>query len=116
MRGCALGVMASAAMMAVAPGAMADEVRVRFVERVGDVDVVIEGDIMGPSINPVRIRVQMGLFDSATGPALAGGWWGGSTARSITSIGWGSAHPGGWTRSRSRRRATGCRRRIHFST
>lgn len=58
----------------------ADQVRVRFVERVGNVDVVLPGNQIGFDVFPRRIRVQVAVFDDAQGEAPAGGvvGWNGS--------------------------------------
>lgn len=61
--------------------ASADESRCRFVERVGNVDVVLPGNQIDFSLQPRRIRVQVGVFDDAHGEASPGGvvgWVGGS--------------------------------------
>jgi hypothetical protein len=70
-----LKAMAVAAGVAGACGAASgEELRIRFVERVGTTDFVIFGNIMDGSAGGERhIRVQMGIFDSTEGPAVAGG-------------------------------------------
>lgn len=63
-----------AAMAAcVSSAACADELRVRFVERVGNADIVLPGNRIDFSFPSRRIRVQIGLFDDAQGLASPGG-------------------------------------------
>ena len=53
------------------------EFRCRFVERVGNTDVVLPGNDIVPSAGlPRNIRMQIGVFDDAAGPAPAGGFVG----------------------------------------
>src|SRR5688572_10619301 len=54
------------------------EFRVRFVERVGTNDVVLDGGdtILSPPGEEHRIRIQFGVFDDAAGPAPEGGYLG----------------------------------------
>lgn len=57
-------------------GAEAFEYRARWVERIGNIDSVIGGDfaqIDGTNGAPVRVRLQIGVFDDAFGEAPAGG-------------------------------------------
>jgi len=61
----------------VAGSAEAFEFRCRFVERVGNIDVVLQGNIIDASSRVARnIRLQFGVFDDAAGPAPAGGFVG----------------------------------------
>jgi len=70
-------VLAVAALVAAVSSVQAWEVRTRFVERVGNVDVVIQnGEIDGANGLARRIRLQVGVFDNASGPAPAGGIFG----------------------------------------
>lgn len=79
---------ATAAMGLLAAGGTASgyEVRIRFVERVGNTDVVIaHNEIDFSDGSARRIRMQIGVFDDAAGPAPAGGvvgWVNGSIATS----------------------------------
>ncbi|MBC7770975.1 MAG: hypothetical protein H7210_00635 [Pyrinomonadaceae bacterium] len=60
-----------------APKASAFEFQCRFIERVGNVDVVLPGNFIEVSDGLARrIRIQFGVFDDATGPAPAGGFVG----------------------------------------
>jgi len=75
-RSCSV-VLGAGAIFACVSAADAWEVRIRYVQRVGNEDVSIpnsmlpyQGDI------PVRVRVQIGVFNNATGPAPAGGVFG----------------------------------------
>jgi hypothetical protein len=53
--------------------ARGDEVRVRFVERVGAVDIVLPDNRLDYLASRRRVRVQVGVFDDAQGVAAAGG-------------------------------------------
>lgn len=65
------------AVAGVAASANAFEYRVRFVERVGNVDTVLAGNSIDASNGaPRRIRVQFGVFDDGTSAAPAGGFVG----------------------------------------
>ena len=68
----------SALVLLMACGsANAFEFRCRFVERVGNQDVVISNNHLNavPSVTR-NVRIQMGVFDDAAGPAPAGGFVG----------------------------------------
>jgi hypothetical protein len=68
------------AVAGVAASANAFEYRVRFVERVGTTDTVLDGNTIEyadqASTAARRIRVQFGVFDDAAGAAPAGGFLG----------------------------------------
>jgi len=77
MRGSLLMLVAAAGLFANVSSAEAWEVRTRLVQRVGTVDMVIQdGNLYETSGNPLRIRLQIGVFDDAAGPAPAGGVFG----------------------------------------
>lgn len=77
----------SFAVLAFASSASAYEYRCRWVERVGETDIVIGGD--GATLDARsntgsrRLRLEMGVFDDASGPAPAGGLlgWANGTIR-----------------------------------
>lgn len=65
------------AVAGVATSANAYEFRVRFVERVGNTDIVIPDNTLDISDGTARrIRIQFGVFDDADGAAPAGGFVG----------------------------------------
>ncbi len=67
----------SIVLAAGSSGASAFEFRCRFVERVGNTDIVLPGNEIDASNNIARrIRIQFGVFDDAAGPAPAGGYVG----------------------------------------
>lgn len=80
---------AGAAILGAAVTADAYEIRTRFVHRYFDQDLVIPGNnyfLHAPYPNtPVRIRLQIGVFDDANGPAPAGGMLGWNTGTLNTS-------------------------------
>lgn len=68
---------ALAAVAGAAASANAFEFRCRFVERVGNTDVVLPGNTIDASTGVARnIRIQFGVFDDATSVAPAGGFVG----------------------------------------
>jgi hypothetical protein len=74
MRSSTVATLGVSALLACCVGASAQELRVRFVERVGNVDIVLAGNVIhGTNHRSARIRLQMGIFDSQTGPAPEGG-------------------------------------------
>jgi len=63
-----------AGVVAFAQPASAWYFETRFVERVGNVDVVLPGNTIDASDgSPRNIRIQVGVFDDASGPAPGGG-------------------------------------------
>ena len=61
----------------VASSASAYEIRCRFVERVGSVDVPLQSNVIDATDHGVHnIRIQFGVFDDADGPAPDGGFVG----------------------------------------
>lgn len=73
---------ALAAVAGAAASANAFEFRCRFVERVGNVDVVLAGNTIDASNGLARnIRVQFGVFDDANSAAPAGGFVGWNVGR-----------------------------------
>lgn len=82
-RNLTLDVLAVAALFASAASCPAWEFRCRFVERVGNVDVVLPGNSLYifPSQQPRSIRLQFGVFDDADGPAPIGGFLGWNVGR-----------------------------------
>lgn len=70
--------LSAAAIVAAASPAFAWEVRVRFAERIGNQDFVVQDNRIGGYVPGMsrRIRLQIGVFDTATGPAPAGGIYG----------------------------------------
>ncbi|MBC7772520.1 MAG: hypothetical protein H7210_08510 [Pyrinomonadaceae bacterium] len=65
------------AVAGAATSANAFEFRVRFVERVGNVDTVIAGNTIDATNGAVRnIRIQFGVFDDAVSVAPEGGYVG----------------------------------------
>jgi|SRR5688572_3135050 len=69
--------LALALTLALATDAMAYEFRVRFVERIGSADHVLENNTIDAAGGaPRRVRVQFGIFDDDEGPAPAGGYLG----------------------------------------
>lgn len=64
-------------LLAVCGSANAFEFRCRFVERVANQDIVINGNQVAVTPGVTRnIRIQFGVFDNASGPAPAGGFVG----------------------------------------
>ena len=62
------------AVLSAAGAAEAFEFRCRFVQRIGNTDVVIPGNYYsGSGTALLNIRLQIGVFDDASGPAPAGG-------------------------------------------
>jgi len=74
----ALHSVAVVAMLACTASCHAWQFRCRFVERVGNMDVVLPGNSLYiyPFEPPHNMRLQFGVFDDADGPAPAGGFLG----------------------------------------
>ncbi|MBC7771678.1 MAG: hypothetical protein H7210_04210 [Pyrinomonadaceae bacterium] len=73
----ALSRTAAATVVALSGSAQAWEIRARFVERVGTTDVVLADNQLDATDGlPRRIRLQIGVFDDAAGPAPVGGVYG----------------------------------------
>jgi len=71
------GMMGLAGVLVAASHAGAWEMRCRFVERVGNVDVELPGNVIDASNGEAhQIRIQFGVFDDVDGPAPAGGFYG----------------------------------------
>jgi len=72
-----LSLATAATLFALCGSAQAWHVEVRFVERIGTTDVVIlENELFNNYGYPRQIRLQIGVFDDADGPAPAGGLFG----------------------------------------
>lgn len=69
----AVSLLSATAIAAAASPSLAWEVRTRFVERVGNTDIVLEGNRTGWRFEERRIRLQVGVFDDASSGAPAGG-------------------------------------------
>jgi hypothetical protein len=59
-----------------ASSASAWEIRARWVERIGNQDVVLQNNQINFNYFGHRVRLQLGVFDNAAGPAPAGGIYG----------------------------------------
>ncbi|MBC7771035.1 MAG: hypothetical protein H7210_00935, partial [Pyrinomonadaceae bacterium] len=72
----------SCSLLALSQGtSSAFEIRSRFVERIGNIDVTLANDSIVNDGLVRNIRLQFGVFDNDAGPAPAGGfaaWWNGS--------------------------------------
>lgn len=67
--------------------AHAFEYRVRWAERIGNVDVPLANNFLDASVGSHRMRLQIGIFDNAAGEAPAGGiygWTGGLVVQTPT--------------------------------
>ncbi|MGE3107454.1 MAG: hypothetical protein AB7G11_00615 [Phycisphaerales bacterium] len=79
------GILMACAALGCSASCQAWEVRCRFIERVGNVNVVLPGNMIDASNGAARsIRVQFGVFDDADGPAPAGGCSAGTRGRSLS--------------------------------
>ncbi|MBC7771677.1 MAG: hypothetical protein H7210_04205 [Pyrinomonadaceae bacterium] len=69
--------LAASSILTLCGSAQAWELRARFVERVGNVDIVLpDNRIEASNGRPRRIRLQFGVFDDAHGVAPVGGLFG----------------------------------------
>lgn len=83
---CACVAFSAAFLTLASDSASAWELRVRFVERVGTVEMVLtNNEIWYGSGLRRRVRLQMGVFDDAAGPAPEGGLYGMENV-SLTSV------------------------------
>ncbi len=66
----------TAASFALSASCHAWHFQARFVQRIGNSDVLINNGLSIPQNEPTRIRLQFGVFDDASSPAPAGGFLG----------------------------------------
>jgi hypothetical protein len=84
-------------LVALTAASHAYEFRVRWVERIGDIDVVIGGDGAAFDVTPShprRIRLQFGVFEDAAGPPPAGGFMGWTRGELVLTGGVNTRTPG----------------------
>lgn len=80
--------LAALSLLAATTSCNAWEIRTRWVERVGTTDTVLIGDeIIDKGWGTRRVRLQMGVFDDAQGPAPVGGLYG-WTSGEVTTLDW----------------------------
>ncbi len=77
---CVLCLACAAGALGATCAADAWQIQIRWVQRIGDTDTVLENNVLTASPDePVRVRLQIGVFADANGPAPLGGCLGWTT-------------------------------------